>query len=220
MRSRIFICILFIFVFWLNSANSAKAQGSDATVKKPATEPKKAATSKTRSSRPLPKTTTAKQTPKSNSSSRRKSVTETPNRRKSDDRNDVTREKIGAKLSELIESIDESGNNAALGATNSASGRWSGSWDNSQGSTGSSTINIFEEANGVITGDEDGWAIENGRRSGNILIWEYRNQNNGCRDYKIRLEISADGSLINGEYRVTDRCENLTYTGRYINYRK
>lgn len=80
MKSRIFICILFIFLFWLTSAHLTKAQGSDATVKKPTTKPKKAATVKPQSS---PKTTTAKQPPKSNNSSRRKSITGTSNKTES-----------------------------------------------------------------------------------------------------------------------------------------
>jgi hypothetical protein len=67
MRSR--ICIVFIFTFWFALANSANAQGGDATVtppvKKPATKTKKEATVKQPSS---PKTNTAKQTPKSKNS--------------------------------------------------------------------------------------------------------------------------------------------------------
>lgn len=211
---------MFIFGFCLISTNSAKAQGNDATVKKPAAETKKATTSKPQSSAST-KTITTKKPPKSNSSSRRKSVAGTSTKRKSSAAgDDSTNDKIDAKDGELIERIDTTGNNLALRPIYSASGRWSGSWDNSRGGEGSSTINIIEDTNGVITGDEEGWTIENGRRSGNILTWEYRNQNNGCRDYTVRLELSADGSLINGSYRVTDRCENLVYTGNYFNYRK
>ena len=66
MRSRIFICIVFIFAFWLTSANLTKAQGGNATVgsspiiKKPATPPKKPAV-KPPGSRPLPKPKTSSQ---------------------------------------------------------------------------------------------------------------------------------------------------------------
>ena len=102
---------------------------------------------------------------------------------------------------------------------NSLSGRWFGSWTNSKDESGTSTINISEEA-GTITGDEDGWVIENGRRSGDIVTWIYRNQSNGCRDYNVRWEISADGRTANGTYTVTDRCDGKTYTGKYINYHR
>ena len=74
MRSRIFICIVFVFAFFPASANSAKAQGGNATVgsspviKKPVSPPKKTATVKSRSNSSS-KTNTAKQTspkPKTN----------------------------------------------------------------------------------------------------------------------------------------------------------
>ncbi|MGI9068546.1 MAG: caspase family protein [Pyrinomonadaceae bacterium] len=100
----------------------------------------------------------------------------------------------------------------------SATGRWSGSWVNTRGGTGNSTIRIVEEAGGVIKGDENGWIFQNGRRFGNVLSWEYRNQENGCRDYKVRLEISPDGQTASGDYQVTDRCEKQTYGGTYSNY--
>ncbi len=100
----------------------------------------------------------------------------------------------------------------------SATGSWSGSWVNTRGATGNSTIRIIEEAGGVIKGDENGWIIQNGRRFGNVLSWEYRNQENGCRDYKVRLEISLDGQSASGDYQVTDRCEKQTYGGTYSNY--
>jgi uncharacterized caspase-like protein len=101
-----------------------------------------------------------------------------------------------------------------------ATGLWSGSWVNTRGLSGDSTIRIVEEAGGVIKGDENGWIIENGRRSGNVLSWEYRNQENGCRDYKVRLEISANGQTANGSYQVTDRCEKQIYAGTYKSYVK
>lgn len=218
------ICILFIFVFLLTSAQLTKAQGGNATVtpptvKKPATEPKKPAAVKPRSNT-LSKTNSAKQTPKSNNSSRRKSSTQVSNRRKSVDRNDTENDKTGVQVIDFEKFFRENGKNVAFPSTNSVSGWWSGSWSNSKGEKGETTINIIEGANGVITGDEDGWTIENGRRAENVLTWEYRNQNGGCRDYKVRIEISIDGIAANGEFEVSDRCENLIYKGKYINYRK
>lgn len=101
---------------------------------------------------------------------------------------------------------------------NNISGRWTGSWNNSRGESGESTININEGRNAAITGQEAGVNIENGRRSGNVLTWEYRNLNNGCDDYKVRLEISADGRTANGTFNVTDRCGGRNFNGRYVNY--
>jgi len=109
---------------------------------------------------------------------------------------------------------------ASAASNNSLSGRWSGSWKNSRGESGDTSVNINEQDTGTITGDENGWVIENGRRSRNVLTWEYRNQNNGCRDYSVRWEVSSDGKTANGTYKVTDRCEKLTYTGTYLNYRR
>ena len=116
-------------------------------------------------------------------------------------------------------------NNTAIpagtpGSAPSVTGRWSGSWENTKGEKGTSTINIVEETSGLIKGDEDGWAIVNGRRSGNTLSWEYRGQNSGCRDYQVRLEIDADGRRADGTYEVSDRCKNATYRGRYNSYKK
>jgi hypothetical protein len=99
-------------------------------------------------------------------------------------------------------------------------GRWSGSYVNSKRERGTSTIKLTEGPYGAITGDEGGWIIENGRRRGNVITWEYRNQNNGCRDYQVTLQLSADGNGFNGSYTVNDRCAHLTYTGQYVNYRR
>jgi hypothetical protein len=100
-------------------------------------------------------------------------------------------------------------------SSNSVTGRWSGTWTNSRKEAGKSTININESGDGRITGDESGWTIENGRRSGRMLTWEYHNKSNGCRDYKVEFEISVDGITANGTYKAYDHCENQTYTGAY-----
>jgi hypothetical protein len=92
MRSRIFICIIFIFPCWLTSANLAKAQGEKATVgsspvvKKPATPTKKTAPVKTQSGSFSSKTSAAKKTPqKKKTSSGSKSAAKTTDKPKSDD---------------------------------------------------------------------------------------------------------------------------------------
>jgi hypothetical protein len=109
--------------------------------------------------------------------------------------------------------------NSATDRTN-FSGRWSGSWTNSKGESGQSTISINDAGDGTITGDEDSWAIENGHRYGNRIIWEYNKQNKGCTDYTVVFEISQEGRTANGSYTAKDRCTGQTYTGRYINYRR
>ena len=102
----------------------------------------------------------------------------------------------------------------------SVSGRWSGPWTNDKGESGNSTVNITELAHGEIIGDENGWLIEDGYRSGNELTWVYRNKNNGCRGYTVKWEISPDGRTASGTYRVVDGCEKTVYTGKYLNYRR
>jgi len=102
----------------------------------------------------------------------------------------------------------------------SLAGRWSGAWTNTKGDSGTSTISLNQDAYGNLTGDEAGWAIENGRRDGNVLTWQYRNQNNGCTDYSVRLEVSADGKTANGTYQATDRCRRQTYSGTYRYYHR
>ncbi len=109
---------------------------------------------------------------------------------------------------------------AVATSINSASGRWTGTWTNSRKEAGNSTLNLNEQGDGTITGDESGWTIENGHRSGSMLTWEYHNKNNGCRDYQVEFEISADGSTANGTYKAYDHCENQAYTGTYRNYRR
>lgn len=130
--------------------------------------------------------------------------------------------RVGYYSRELFESavIKKPTDIAPAASNSSLSGRWSGSWKNSRGGSGDTSVNINEQDTGTITGDENGWVIENGQRSRNVLTWEYRNQDNGCRDYSVRWEVSADGQTANGTYKVTDRCEKQTYTGTYLNYRR
>lgn len=109
----------------------------------------------------------------------------------------------------------------------SVSGTWSGDWRNSRQESGKSTLVILEEVDGVITGEErdanTSYSIANGHRAGNILTWEYRHVAEGCRDYKVRIEVASDvrtGDLtMSGSYSVDDRCRE-NYTGEYFNYKK
>lgn len=105
-------------------------------------------------------------------------------------------------------------------AKKTVSGRWTGSWSNIKGESGTTTVEIAESGHGALVGDEGGWEIKNGFRSGRILTWEYRGENNGCRDYKVKWEILPDGATANGTYSMTDRCTKETYTGTYVNYRR
>jgi hypothetical protein len=119
------------------------------------------------------------------------------------------------------------------GANVSVTGHWAGVWINSHGESGQSSMNLKED-NGTITGEEDSYSqspsyspihingrtIVNGRRNGNVLTWEFRNQFNNCRDYIIRWELSPDGKLANGTYNVTDRCAKQSYSGSYLNFHR
>jgi hypothetical protein len=98
-------------------------------------------------------------------------------------------------------------------------GAWFGSYGNDKGESGTSIINLVEHANGVINGDEVGWKIEHGRRTGNVLTWQYLKRVHGCRDYQVRLELSTDGKVLTGTYTVKDRCAGLAnYSGQYLKY--
>lgn len=84
-------------------------------------------------------------------------------------------------------------------------------------------MTIAEGADGVINGSEKGgndeYEIENGRRVGNVLAWEYKASN--CVTYQVRMEIQDDGRTMNGVDRTKDRCEKPPeYYGKYVNYRK
>jgi Caspase domain len=104
-------------------------------------------------------------------------------------------------------------------AAPSVDGKWSGQWQNTKGEKGRSTVRIIEESNGVIKGEEDGWAIVNGARAGNVLTWEYRAIDK-CRDYRIRFQISDSGDLANGTYEARDNCKQESYQGSYHDYKK
>jgi hypothetical protein len=124
------------------------------------------------------------------------------------------------KLSGSISTHTNIANTQIPSTPGSVTGQWSGAWENTKGEQGTSTIKIIEEASSVIQGDEDGWMIENGSRTGNVLTWEYTNRNNGCRDYQLRMEIAGNGNIANGTYEVRDRCEKTSYRGAYIEYQK
>lgn len=124
------------------------------------------------------------------------------------------------KLSGSISTNTNMANTQIPSTPGSVTGQWSGAWENTKGEQGTSTIKIIEEASSVIQGDEDGWMIENGSRTGNVLTWEYTNRNNGCRDYQVRMEIAGNGNIANGTYEVRDRCEKKSYRGAYIDYQK
>jgi hypothetical protein len=111
----------------------------------------------------------------------------------------------------------------------SVTGHWHGSWVNSKGGKGTSTINLTEGADGTITGTEDGVTgtthfhriIEDGRRTGDYLAWNYSNQNDGCRDYAVALKLSADGNTLSGRYTVADQCAKPSaFTGQHLNYKR
>ena len=122
---------------------------------------------------------------------------------------------------------------SSSGAPNgSVVGTWTGLWSNSDGATGKSTL-ILKEENGTIRGAEEDivlsggsvpvrvqYGIVNGRRTGNVLTWEYWNRIYRCRSDTVHLEISADGKLLNGTRNATAGCGNQVLTDNYLNYHR
>lgn len=127
---------------------------------------------------------------------------------------------VERKAEQLKNILGVLGGNSSNGASANASGRWVGNYTNTKGDAGKSTITINQLADGTITGDEDGWRIENGRRNGNSLTWRYLRQNSGCRNYDVALQLSNDGETFTGTYQVTDSCARSTYSGRYVSYKR
>jgi hypothetical protein len=101
------------------------------------------------------------------------------------------------------------------------SGQWSGVYSDGKAIVATSTLKIVEGANGLITGNEGGMKIENGRRIGDLMTWEYLNQYNGCIDYAVVLVISNSGTL-NGTYSQKNRCAGQsTYTPEWnVSFKK
>jgi hypothetical protein len=95
-------------------------------------------------------------------------------------------------------------------------GIWAGPMENSRGGKATTNLNITKAVDGgEVTGLwHAGWKLENGRRAGNILTWEHTKIANGCRDYRIRMEIADDEKNASLIYWVKDRCRKPgTYTG-------
>ena len=95
-------------------------------------------------------------------------------------------------------------------------GTWAGHWTNSRGENGGVKITLAEGAGGVITGDAGMARIENGHRTGNAVTYTFHRWG---RDYAVTLNLSADGTTMTGEYKVTQG-PKLIYTGKYDNFRK
>lgn len=95
-------------------------------------------------------------------------------------------------------------------------GLWSGAWYNSRGNHGTLTITLTEGPGGIITGDAGPGIIENGHRTGNVVTYTFRRSD---RDYQVTLTLSADGTAMNGGYKVT-RGQQLVYSGTYDNLKR
>ena len=81
------------------------------------------------------------------------------------------------------------------------SGSWSGTYKNTRGESGTETLDIKEESNGVLKGLWGGAQIVNGRRNGDAVTWEARVE---ARDYKVSGTISSDGKRMTLKYSVID----------------
>lgn len=95
-------------------------------------------------------------------------------------------------------------------------GAWHGQWDNSRGESGGVKITLTEGSGGVITGDAGPGRIENGRHIGNAVTYTFHRWG---RDYQVTLNMSADGTTMNGGYKVTQGSK-LIYTGKYYNFKR
>ena len=105
------------------------------------------------------------------------------------------------------------------GEETSFSGTWSGNWTNSRGESGRSTITINDNGDGTISGGEGGdFVMANGRRTGNVLNWDYVGVGDACIDYKCVFIIDPSTMTGRGTFTVTDSCQDTTITGTYVEY--
>jgi hypothetical protein len=95
-------------------------------------------------------------------------------------------------------------------------GTWNGHWTNSRGESGGVTITLAEGPGGVITGNPGMSKIDNGHRTGNVVTYTFHRWG---RDYAVTLNLSADGTTMTGEYKVTQGA-TLIYIGKYDNFRR
>lgn len=95
-------------------------------------------------------------------------------------------------------------------------GTWNGHWTNSRGESGGVTITLAEGPGGAITGNPGMSKIDNGHRSGNVVTYTFHRWG---RDYAVTLNLSADGTTMTGEYKVTQG-PTLIYTGKYDNFKR
>jgi len=95
-------------------------------------------------------------------------------------------------------------------------GIWEGPMTNSKGSKASkSVLKLHTSPDGRVLGSwHAGWRVKNVHQEGNVLTWQHKKLNNGCKDYQNKLEISSinKATLL---YQVHDRCNKPhNYTGR------
>jgi hypothetical protein len=103
----------------------------------------------------------------------------------------------------------------------SVSGIWKGNWTNSKGESGTTTITIEEAEDGTITGNEgEAYVMVGGRRSGNTLTWSFIGGTDSCYDYACTFEVDSTATHGHGTYEVTDTCNDTTFSGTYVDYRK
>ena len=98
-------------------------------------------------------------------------------------------------------------------------GAWRGHWATPSGESGMVTITLTEGAAGIITGDAGhmmAGKIDNGHRTGNVVTYTFHRWG---RDYAVTLNLSADGTTMSGEYKVTQG-QQFLYTGKYDNFKK
>jgi hypothetical protein len=101
----------------------------------------------------------------------------------------------------------------------SFTGTWSGNWTNSKGESGRSTISVTENGDGTISGGEgNDFVMANGRRTGDVLTWDYVGAGDTCFDYKCVFIVDPSTMTGRGTFTVTDSCQDTTFTGTYVEY--
>ncbi|MCX6551924.1 MAG: hypothetical protein NTY02_13170 [Acidobacteria bacterium] len=89
-------------------------------------------------------------------------------------------------------------------------GTWSGTWTNNRKNldgkyqSGSGSISLSVDANGVVTGSWDGVTIENGRRTGNTMTWTSKTSD-GWRRWDVTVQIQDDENTLVVSYTGHDR---------------
>ena len=128
----------------------------------------------------------------------------------------TTEQALSKTKDELSYFLDQRALLTKASAKQTVLGRWSGTYRNSKGQGGTSSMSFTRGADGRITGEEDGVAIQDATVSGNVISWKYQIPGS-CKMFAGNLTISEDGTG-SGSYTASGCNDN--YSGNYINYKR